>query len=85
MLIGIKTKQRGFTLLERNWRDRNSEAVFSITGIYKFANRLEYSKCVGVCRETRHFLCPDFTERKCHCGERTHSLAKSCDTSDHIL
>ena len=74
-----------YITVKKNCRDRNSEAVFSITGFCKLANRLEFSSCVGLCREPRHFLCQEFTERKCHCGVRTHSLAVSSDTSDHTL
>jgi len=85
--MGIK--KRSFTSLQKKWRNRNSEVVFSFTGIYMFENRLEYSNCVRVCRQTdrqtRHFLCQEFTERKCHCGVPTHSLAISSATSDYTL
>jgi hypothetical protein len=81
----MRTKTTKIYITKKNWKDRNSEAVFSITGIYKLANRLEYSNCVGVRREIRYFLCQEFSERKCHCGLRTHSLPTPAGTSDHTL
>lgn len=59
--MGIKTTKI-YVTEKKNWKDRNSDAVFSVTGIYKFANRLEYSNYlyVGMCRDTRHFSCQEF-------------------------